>query len=119
MHITNDAFRAAVIAQDDDKDYDEFGWVACVFPNGQAAIGQYGHCSCYGTFEALCAGGIGDYFEAGNAVFTWVGTVSELVAMARRKADPAIPHRESIPEDYDHDHLIAVYEQVIAWAEKQ
>jgi len=106
-------FDAAVIAQDDDEDYEESGWVAWVI--GETAyLGSYSHCSCYGTFEVICD----DYANAtseGTPRYDWSGTVAELVAMAERKADPNMPERMSDPKDCDYDHLMKVYEQVIAW----
>jgi hypothetical protein len=33
--------------------------------------------------------------------------------MAERKADPAVPERESQPGDSDYDHLMVVYKEVI------
>ena len=107
-------FDAAVIAQDDDNDYSESGWVAWVV--GDAAyLGSYSHCSCYGTFDALCGAGVGDYIDEGTPRAEWTGTVEELVAMAVRKADPNMPERTSDTKDCDYDHLMNVYGQVIAW----
>ena len=90
-----------VIAQDDDCDYSESGYVAVV-KDGQAALGSYSHCSCYGTWETVG--------------WDWEGTVAELVDLARRKADPIMPTREADAGDHDYDHLMRVYEQIISWA---
>lgn len=118
--LTESEFRAAVVGQDDDADYSESGWVACVFPDGTAAIGSYSHCSCYGTHEALCGGDVGDGYPDGeNCEFEWSGAAEELVAMAMRIADPIIPDREADPEDYDYDHLVEMYAQVRKWAESR
>ena len=119
-HMTRNNFLAAVIGQHAviGQNDDESGWVACVFPDGKAAIGQYSHCSCYGTFDDLCGGSIGDWMENGTPSFTWSGTVAELVAMAERTADPAMPERAADPSDYDYDHLVECYRQVIAWSER-
>ena len=115
MRLTKEEFENSIIAQDDDEDYSESGYVACVFPDGQAALGHYGHCSCYGTFEDLCGGGISDYFSEGDASFTWLGTVVELVALAERKGDPGLPNRAANTKDYDYDHLMSLYEQILEW----
>lgn len=40
-----------------------------------------------------------------------------MVDMAVRMADPAIPERAATDEDYDFDHLKAVYAEIIAWNE--
>ncbi|MBK8246440.1 MAG: hypothetical protein IPK85_03440 [Gemmatimonadetes bacterium] len=110
--ISRSRFSEAVIAQDDDCDYQESGWVACII-DGRAYLARYSHCSCYGTESALAGGGVND---SGGAMLTmdWEGTPGELLDMARRKADPNMPDRTSIEADHDHDHLMKVYEQVIA-----
>lgn len=110
--IPRDKFGAAVIAQDDDNDYQESGWVACIL-DGRAYLARYSHCSCFGTESALAGGGVSDMGEA-MLTMDWEGTPAELLAMARRKADPNMPDRTSVDADYDHDHLMKVYEQVIA-----
>lgn len=114
MRMTREEFRNSVIAQDDDEDYSESGWVACVH-NGTAYMGRYGHCSCYGTFDDLCGGGIGDYYDEGSPSFTWSGTPDEMVELAKSNADPDMPNRTANEEDYDYDHLKAVYQEIIAW----
>ncbi len=118
-HMTSDEFQRSIIAQDDDEDYSESGWVAGVL-DGVAFLANYSHCSCYGTFEALCGGGVSDSFSDGDITVNWEGTVADLVAMAERKADPAMPERTITAEDYDGDHLLAVYAEVLEWwAKKQ
>ena len=96
-----------VIAQDDDCDYSESGFVA-VKDNkeNKYAIGRYSHCSCYGTWSAL-------------ADWDWVGTKRGLLKLARHKLDPNMPERKADPEDYDYDHLMNVYQQIIDWNNKQ
>lgn len=119
MQVTREEFEAAIIGQDDDNDYSESGYVACVFPNGVAAIARYSHCSCYGTFESLCGGGISDHFASGNVVFDWTGTVEQMLQMAHDVADPIMPDRRATSDDCDYDHLIAVYGQIIDWNTKR
>lgn len=109
---------AAVIAQDDDGDYDESGWVAWVVGD-VAYLGNYGHCSCYGTFDALCGGGVGDCINEGTPSFQWSGTVAALIALAESKGDPNMAGRTADPKDCDYDHLMNVYAQVIEWSKKQ
>lgn len=109
------AFQAAIIAQADDEYYQESGWVA-VLQGEVAAIGRYGHCSCCDTWDDLQGGDYSTNFGsdiAGVLTFDWVGRLPELYAMAERKADPAMPDRESDPKDYDHKHLLAVYSQIL------
>lgn len=118
---TRRQFQAAIIAQDDDNDYSESGYVAVVVGD-QAALASYGHCSCYGTWDSLCGGGVGDYFDEDSVQsprWDWEGSVDELVRMAARRADPRLPQRDANPEDYNYDHLVKVYDEVIAWDRKR
>jgi hypothetical protein len=98
-------------AQDDDNDYSESGYVAVV-KDSRAAIAAYGHNSCFGTWTAIY-----DPTFDGNmeARWEWEGTIDELVAMAKRGADPAMPERAAQPDDYDYEHLVKMYSQVVAW----
>lgn len=120
---TRKAFDAAIIAQDDDNDYSESGWLAVVVGD-QAALTRYSHCSCYGTWESLNDGGISDHFDdeedaksqiTRNPRWDWTGSVADLVTLAKRNGDPFIPGRETDPDDYDGDHLLEVYKQILAW----
>ncbi len=115
MFMTLEQFEASVIAQDDDQDYQEAGYVAGVH-EGVAFISRYSHCSCYGTFDALCGGGIGDSFSSGSLTLDWTGTVEELIDMATRIADPVMPDRAAVDSDYDYDHLVKVYAGIRQWA---
>lgn len=118
-HMTREEFEASIIGQDDDEDYDESGYVAGVLPEGVAYIGRYSHCSCYGTFESLCGGGVSDSYTEGTPTFDWSGDPDEMVRMANRKADPAMPIRSANPADHDYDHLCKVYEQILEWNQKR
>lgn len=109
-----DKFRECVIAQDDDNDYSESGWVAVV-DGDWAALTKYGHCSCYDTWASITNGGISDDEGPDEPKWDWQGTVSELIGMATFKADPGFKGRIADPEDYDYDHLMKVYEQVLEW----
>mgnify|MGYP003441914660 CR=1 FL=1 len=115
--MKSEDWRGAVIAQCDDKDYQESGWVAWVVGDC-AYLGHYFHCSCYGTFDSLCGGGVGDSIEEGTPSFGWSGTVSELIALAESKGDPNMAGRTADTKDYDYDHLMNVYEQVIEWSKR-
>ncbi len=94
-----------IIAQDDDRDYDESGYVVVV-RDGRAALTGYSHCSCYGTASAID--------DANLTKWLWSGTEDELKRMALGILDPAMPEREADSKDYDYDHLLAVYDQVLA-----
>ena len=92
-----------IIAQDDDNDYSESGWVVIKDnKENKYAIGRYSHCSCYGTWSAI-------------ADWDWVGTLRSLLKLARNKLDPNMPERKADPEDYDYNHLMNVYNQVLEW----
>lgn len=106
-------FEKSIIAQDDDEDYEESGYVV-VRIGDWCAIGAYGHCSCYDTWADLTGGGISDDEGPNPPSWKWQGSYEQLVDMAKRKADPAMPEREANPEDFDYDHLCKVYEQVLS-----
>ncbi len=113
-----DLFRQSVIAQHDDCDYSESGWVAVVIGNW-AALTKYGHCSCYDTWASITGGGISDEEGPDNPRWDWVGTPQELLELAENNEDPGIKGRTASPEDYDYDHLQEVYKQIIEWSNKQ
>lgn len=104
-------FEQAIIAQDDDHDYQESGWVAVQIGNW-CALAQYAHCSCYGTWAAITGGGISDDEGPSDPMWNWEGTYEELMSMALERRDPAMPDRIANPEDYDYDHLMNVYDQL-------
>ena len=90
-----------VIAQHDDNDYEESGYVVVHdLVTDEYALGNYAHCSCYGTWEALSG-------------WNWIGTKKDLIKLAKNRLDPDMPEREANPEDYDYDHLVEVYKQVL------
>lgn len=95
-------WRASIIAQDDDNDYQESGWLCRYLGDDMYGLVRYGHCSCYDTWEAVS-----------DESPDWEGTREEILDMARNKRDPYFPERESDPKDYDYDHLMAVYQTII------
>lgn len=113
MNITQEDFYKFVVGQDDDDDYEESGYVAVV-KDDEAAISRYGHCSCYGTWTSLCNGGVNDSHQE-RPEFQWTGTVHELLFMACFGSDVSMPDRKATEDDYDFDHLVGVYKQVIQW----
>jgi len=116
--VTDREFWKSVIAQHDDEDWQESGYIACYHKN-VAYLTNYYHCSCYGTFEALCGGGISDRFSEGIPSFIWSGTLKELVDMAKRGADPHMPSRVAKEADCDYKHLMEVYKQILEWYEDE
>lgn len=115
---SRDDLQNLTIAQDDDNDYQESGYIA-VYDGKRCALARYSHCSCYGTWTAL---GGGDYSKPGNGSITWdwFGTKRQLLKMAREKLDPHAPFgtRKAEEKDYDYDHLMNVYQQILEWHEK-
>lgn len=107
-----DKFRQCIVAQDDDCDYSESGWVAVV-DGDWAALSRYGHCSCYDTWSDMTSDGTCD------PIWDWEGTADGLIELAKYKLDPAIPQRVSQPDDYDYDHLMNVYDQILKWNERR
>ena len=106
LKITHDVFDSSVIAQSDDCDYSESGWVAIVHED-RAYLANYSHCSCYDTFEALTSLGI--------TTFDWSGTIKDLTQLAQEKLDPFMQDRPLDTKDCDYKHLMKVYEQVLKW----
>jgi hypothetical protein len=102
-----------VVAQDDDEDYSESGWVAFTIDYTTFYLARYSHCSCFGTWTALADDG------GGTLSANWSGTRDELIRMATESLDPDMPTRQSNAEDYDHDHLVKVYAQIIEWAKQE
>lgn len=94
VEMTGREFRSRTVASRDDNDYSETGWVAVVVTRGgreYGLLGCYGHCSCYGTWESLCGGGISDRYdpdEVKTPSFDWVGSYAGLVSLAERGVDP-------------------------------
>lgn len=111
MILTLDQYRSGLLAQADSGGYDPGGYVVWEF-EGTYYLSDFSHCSCYDTFTSLCGGGIGDYYEKGTPSFMWSGTKEELIAMAIKESDPAIPERKSDPEDYQYKYLMDVFKQI-------
>lgn len=96
-------FTKSIIAQDDDEDYQESGYVVCRQGN-DCGIARYSHCSCYGTWTSL----------ADNPpFFVWEGSYADLLDLAMRGADPSMPLRQASSKDCDYDRLMAVYKQIL------
>ncbi len=116
--MTGKEFRDSLIAQDDSGGYDQSGWVACVVRRPGftfAVLSSFGHCSCYDTWSSLSGGGISDYFpddQETNPSFEWIGSVEELLEMARTKQEPGAPGPLVATDGY----LLRVYEKILARA---
>ena len=105
-----DLFRQSIVAQSDDENYQESGYVVVQIDNW-VAIARYGHCSCYDTWADLTGGGISDDEGPNDPCWNWQGTPEEFDILAKMVADPIMPERPASPDDYDYDHLVAVYAQ--------
>lgn len=115
--MTGKQFSECVVAQDDDEDYQESGYVICVVGE-LALLAGYGHCSCYNTWSDLNGGGIGDYFEEDEVKHpAWqiVVPVPVMAMMAYERMDPALPPRIADQEDSNYDHLVKTYGQFLEW----
>lgn len=108
-------FRDHIIAQHDDEDWRESGWVIVV-KGDEAAIAHYGHCSCYDTWDDLVESN--DHHttnELPRMRWDWTGSVAELRTIVFNDRDPFMPERTANPEDNGYDHLAACYQQAIQW----
>ena len=52
-----------------------------------------------------------DELDGGN--IEWQGTLAELLDMAKRKADPAMPSRTALKVEYSGNYLFAMYESLL------
>jgi hypothetical protein len=117
IKINRATFENNIVAQDDDCDYSESGYVVFVVDDIYY-IANYSHCSCYGTWEAIS--GFDDYYYGEDNVdlpereinTIWSGTRADLLFLAKNKRDPSMPEREANKNDYDYDHLMNIYRQI-------
>lgn len=112
LKMSRDDFSKSIVAQKDDEDYSESGYVAFIF-EGVAYLASYSHCSCFGTYDALCGGVEGDYIENGELNVEWSGSIKQLLKLAENDADPTFPDRKNSNDDHDVCHLRDVYEQLL------
>jgi hypothetical protein len=104
---TREDLFSLAIAQDDDCDYEESGYIV-VADDKKAAIAQYSHCSCYGTWTAMT--------KDSKIIWEWIGPIKDLIQMAKKKIDPHSPwERIASQQDSDYDHLMNCYDQVLKW----
>lgn len=116
IEISKLDFLNNIIAQSDDEDYSESGWVCWKYQD-KYYLARYSHCSCYGTYEALSEQDSGysvfDDAFISNLNYSWHGTREELLDLVKNKRDPDMIEREANLDDYDYDHLMDVYDQII------
>lgn len=112
----NQMLEGRVIAQHDDQDWEESGYVVWYWGD-IFRIDAYSHCSCYGTWTSIFGRSVSENADKSPDSYRslWQGSADDLVAMAKRCSDPAMPERVADVKDSDFDHLQGVYEQVIAW----
>lgn len=117
---TYNKYTASIIAQSDSGGYDPSGYVAVV-DGEDAALSSFSHCSCFGTWESLTGGGISSSHYSGEYEpnWDWVGTVDELVHMAKNELDPSFPERKIDSSDYHSSYLMNVYQQILEWAKSR
>lgn len=113
MKMSGKQFSASTVAQDDDQDYSESGYVVCV--NGDiASVFNYFHCSCYGTWKAISGSYEGD--SEMDVTPLWEGTVGDLAVKAQAGECLVFPGRlVADTDDYDKDHLLKVYQDYLVW----
>ena len=109
QHIYEDNFQnnIKIIAQDDDCDYEESGYIVFYCEDlNVCLIYPYSHCSCFST---------GSSIERGDFNPSWSGNRDELLNIAENRWDFSLPGREANSDDYDYDHLIEVYKQILKY----
>lgn len=108
------------IARSADNVYDPSGWVACIAERQGlriAMIGSFSHCSCYDTWDDLCGCGISMSVGYGDMVrpkWAWIGSVEDMLVLARNSADPIVLARVISTADYNAHHLLELYRQILA-----
>ncbi len=121
--FTYDSTNQAIftIAQDDDNDYQESGWICFCdanLPKSKAVyyLANYSHCSCYGTWTALAGGDYSSSTPADARISaSWSGSLAQLIHLAKNNLCPLMPGRVINPDDSDYDHLVAVYARILEW----
>ncbi len=101
----DDIEKVEIARGDADESYENWGWVA-VIVDGEVALGQFSHCSCYGTYDE----GIGSW--------DWTGTPDELVNLARGGDCPVLDGRKITDSDYDAEYLRECFLEIVAWDAK-
>ena len=113
MELTGHEFRQSIWSQHDSGGYGPSGWL-CGVHGKIAYIAQFSHCSCYGTWEAVVGADLDDYGDSVEKFDPdWTGTLDELMVMADRQLDPAMPSRKIDGEDWDAAYLMAMYDEVL------
>lgn len=102
--ITNDMIRDAVVVKPDENNgcYEGHGYLVAKCPDGEYVLGNYSHCSCYGTWGN------------GSPTLQWKGTWAELRAMAEGGLDPDMPSRKADITDSDYGHVGPLYRDILA-----
>lgn len=109
--MNSDQFTQSIIAQNGNDDcYSANGYVA-IEDKGKVSLFQYGHCSCYGTWEDI-ADYESDVPDITDKAF-WTGTVEEFKVMATQALDPHMPGRKTDRQDCDYDQLMDIYRQTL------
>jgi len=86
----------------DDNGYGSSNGVGAYVEGDEAYLIHIHHCSCYSTWD-----------EHGRTEI-WQGTKAELLAMAKRNADPDMPDRTMEEKDSDYSDMQKVYAEIIA-----
>lgn len=112
MYADAEKYRDHIVVQTDwIGDYERAGWTVLVFDKNDARLIEYGHCSCFGTWD----GGVPED-KTGQPKWDWTGSVDELIAFAKAKGDPHMHERSMTEEDYGWPHLRDAYDEFLKWA---
>lgn len=102
--LTRDNFRDHIVAQHDDEDWQESGYVITLV-DGVFSLFHYSHCSCYGTVSVIMDGNIGTPL--------WTGDKDAMIELASGRGDPIVAGRTISEDDCDYGHLVVVYAQIL------
>lgn len=122
IKITEELFKKSIIAQKDDDDYEESGYVVLNIDN-TIYLFDYSHCSCYSTFEVITDFNDQSYNDEGDKEANidimplFEGSIEDFKAMAIHKSDLHMPERKSHLDDCDYEKLHSVYTQFLKWLE--
>ena len=100
-----------------EEDCENGGYVIMRMPDGMIGIAQFGHCSCYDTFESLIGGGVDGYSSSGTIRMDWVGTPAEMLDMALNSRDPSMPKRTIEPDEFMGREINEAYRNYLKIAE--
>lgn len=113
VYMTREEFDNSIIAYiGGDEPYENSGYIAFTKDNVYYLTG-FSHCSCYGTFTAICGGGYSHNDNINYINYFWKGSLIELINLAKNSLDPYLPTRTIESQDFDSQQLLELYRQII------